>query len=125
MKTLWPLVVACVCFQLGLFAQQLPVGTEAVSSAEEVEGRRIFQQKCAVCHLPIVTSGGEPYARRLSSALIRDNEEYARQAIANGSGPLMPGWKYTLRPDQIDALIAYLKTLDSPGPTVASRLPEP
>ena len=121
MKPFWPLSVAFACLHLGLAAQQIAIGTEPALSGEQEEGRRIFQQKCAVCHL---SSGREPYARRLSSARVQADEEYVRQAIATGRGARMPGWRYTLRPDQIDALIAYLKTLDSPSPTVTGQVPK-
>ena len=119
MKTL---SIAIACLPLCLLAQQ--VGAQPVLSGEQKEGRRVFQQKCAVCHLPIVPSGDEPYARRLSGTLVERNEEYVRQAITTGNGAGMPGWKYTLRPDQIDSLIAYLKTVDATSPTVSGEAPE-
>jgi mono/diheme cytochrome c family protein len=30
----------------------------------------------------------------------------------------MPGWKYALREDQIDAVVSYLKTIETPSRTV-------
>jgi mono/diheme cytochrome c family protein len=83
--------------------------------AGQAEGRRIFQQKCAVCHLPIVSSGQQPYARPLSRAVVERSEERARQTIANGVAQQMPGFRHTLRPAQIDQLIEYLKTVSPAG----------
>ena len=104
MKALGPLVVALSCLQIGLLAQPGSLGTEPALSGEQRKGRRIFQQKCAVCHLPIVPSGAEPYASPLDGALIARDENHVRRVIANGSASGMPGWKHTLRPEQIDAL---------------------
>ena len=121
MKARWPLVVSLVCLALAALAGQQPVAQPALSSQQK-EGRRIFQQKCAVCHLPILSqeAGGAPYARRLGKSLVDKNEDNVRRVIADGTGPRMPGWKYALRSDQIDALVSYLKTLETPGRTVGA-----
>ena len=37
-----------------------------------------------------------------------------RDVISNGT-PNMPAFKYHFEPDQIDAIIAYLKTLPAPA----------
>ena len=116
-----PLSIVLVCLPLGVLAEQ--VASQPVLSAEQIEGRRIFQQRCAVCHLPIVSSS-EPYARKLTRSLVEGHEEDVRGAIANGSGPRMPGWKYTLRADQINALIEYLKTVETPSSTVGAQPPD-
>lgn len=71
-----------------------------------------------------MASSGEPYARKLTRSLVEGNVESVRVVIANGSGPLMPGWKYALRSDQIDALIEYLKTVEGPSSTVAAQSKE-
>jgi mono/diheme cytochrome c family protein len=36
-----------------------------------------------------------------------------REVISNGT-PNMPGFKYHFAPDQIDAIVSYLKTLPAP-----------
>lgn len=123
MKTCWSLSIAAVltCVQCVALAQQ-PTSPAPLSS-EQREGRRIFQQKCALCHLPVVSSGGQPYARRLSRAVVERNVDAARKMIENGN-PRMPGWKYTLRAEQIDHLIQYLKTVDTPISTVSAQATE-
>lgn len=121
MNKFWLLLVAFAALSLGMSAQQ--VTSQPVLSGEQKEGRRIFQQKCAVCHVP-ASFIAEPYAPKLTKGLVEGNEDGVRETIANGSGPRMPGWKYTLQPNQIDIVIAYLKTLEKPSPTVASERPE-
>jgi mono/diheme cytochrome c family protein len=102
----------------GFSAQQTDSSGAALSDSQK-EGRRVFQQRCAVCHVPI-----SPLARqlgpRLSKALVAGNEDFIRKTIMDGSGDRMPGWKYTLRLQQIDDIIDYLKSLETPAWTVAS-----
>ena len=119
MKARWPLVVSLVCLALAALAGQQPVAQPALSSQQK-EGRRIFQQKCAVCHLPIIPSDGSvaPYAPLLRKSRVEGNEESMRRIIADGTALRMPGWKYTLREDQIEAILSYLKTIETPRRTL-------
>jgi mono/diheme cytochrome c family protein len=116
-KLLWSVVIFLSATQV--FAQ----------SPSQKEGRRIFQQKCAVCHVPAwvgATALGPP----LSNELVKGNpanESAARDAITNGlydEQDKMPGFKYTLTSEQIQNVIDYLKTLDQPPQTVSSPRPE-
>ena len=121
MQKFWLLLFAFAVLSFGISAQQ--VTSQPVLSNQQKEGRQAFQRKCAICHVP-GSSIAEPYAPKLAKGLIEGNEKDVRELIMNGSGPRMPGWKYTLQPDQIDNVIEYLKTLEKPGPTVASEHPE-
>ena len=116
----WLLLIAFVGLSCSLSARQ--VANPSLSD-EQQEGRRIFQQKCAVCHGP-TSSFAEPYARPLTKGRVEGNEEYIREAITNGSGPRMPAWRYTLQPNQINNILAYLKTIEKPSPTITSERPE-
>ena len=120
-EKVWLLLIAVASLSFEVSAQQ--VASQAMLSSEQREGRRIFQQKCAVCHVPM-TDMTPSYAPILTKGLVEGDESAFREAITNGSGPRMPAWKYTLQPKQIDSIIAYLKTLDQPLRTVASERPE-
>ena len=104
MKTRWPPLVSLVCLGFVAIAGQQP-SAQPASSDQQKEGRRLFQQKCAVCHLSILPrdGSGAPYAGRLGRSLVDGDEDNVRRVIADGAGARMPGWKYTLRADQIDA----------------------
>jgi mono/diheme cytochrome c family protein len=75
-------------------------------------GRRLFDQSCVVCHLkPQLTSG--QYGPVLSKDSLSGKADVMHEVISNGS-PHMPGFKLQFSPDQIDAIIAYLKTVPAP-----------
>ena len=107
--------------QPGLHAQ--PAGTRAEPALPDAQatGARIFQQKCAVCHLPILRSGDTPYASRLDGARVAADRAYARRVLEDGNAAGMPGWKHTLQPAQLDALMTYLTTLDGSAPRAADH----
>jgi mono/diheme cytochrome c family protein len=72
-------------------------------------GERLVNQSCVVCHFaPQITSG--TYAPALAQDSFGGNAEVMHQFIADGS-PHMPGFKYQFNPQQIDAIVAYIKTI--------------
>jgi mono/diheme cytochrome c family protein len=84
------------------------IGQEALT-AQQLEGMRHFNQSCRVCHTkPQMTS--PQYAPVLSRATLNGQQEALRVFIANGT-PKMPGFKYHFKPQEIDALVAYLATV--------------
>jgi mono/diheme cytochrome c family protein len=51
------------------------------------------------------------------------NADALRQFISNGT-PRMPGFKYTFKSAEIDAIVAYIKTIPAPAePAPASGKP--
>jgi len=76
----------------------------------QVLGRRLFQQRCAVCHTEAVP-GARRYGPVLYKELINGNEDTIRTFIGNGSKGKMPGFKGKLSDDEIGAVAKYVKTL--------------
>jgi mono/diheme cytochrome c family protein len=82
-------------------------------------GKGLFLQNCSVCHLPKRESKntkkeGEMIGPRLDVLLKGPKpltDAVIRTFIMNGSEGKMPGFKYTLEPKEVDAIIAYLKIL--------------
>ena len=101
----------CLAISLPLRAQQ----TSNTSLTEtQKEGRRIFQQRCAVCHtLPTVVS--KRYGPALYKELVQDNDDNIREVILQGREGLMPGFQYGLTRAEIDSIIEYLKTVNRPA----------
>jgi mono/diheme cytochrome c family protein len=83
-------------------------------SEVQKDGRRIFQQRCAVCHtLPTVVS--KRYGPALYKELVEDNEDNIREVILQGREGLMPGFQYGLSRREIDSIVEYLKTVSRPA----------
>src|ERR1700722_14337057 len=100
-----------VATPLALRAQQS--STAPLTDAQK-DGRRIFQQRCAVCHtLPSVVS--KRYGPALYKELVEDNEDNIRDIIIEGREGSMPGFKYGLTRAEIDSIIEYLKTVNRPA----------
>jgi|ERR1043166_6516377 mono/diheme cytochrome c family protein len=72
-------------------------------------GRQIVAQACGVCHLP-PERNAKTYGPALTKAAGGGDEAVMREYILNGT-PRMPSFKYFLQPAEIDAIVAYLKTV--------------
>ena len=96
-------------FGCPLAAQAQGAAGAAALNDNELAGMRLFNQSCRVCHTkPQLTS--TQYGPVLSKSSLGGDELALRDFISNGT-PRMPGFKYSYQPDQIDAIVAYLKTV--------------
>jgi mono/diheme cytochrome c family protein len=86
--------------------------------ATQLQGRQIFAQSCGVCHLQ-PTIGSKTYGPLLNKATAAGNDEAMRIIIANGT-ERMPGFKYYLKPAEVDAIIAYVRAVPAQVTTAAS-----
>jgi mono/diheme cytochrome c family protein len=84
-------------------------------SAKELAGRNLFAQSCVVCHVKTQITTAAHYGPALSKASLGGQDAIMRELISNGT-PNMPGFKYHFSADQIDSIVAYLKTLPVPAP---------
>jgi mono/diheme cytochrome c family protein len=101
---------------LGVHAQ--PAASQPLGD-KELTGMRLFNQSCRVCHTrPQMTS--PLYGPELSQSSAGGQDAVLRQVISDGT-PRMPGFKYHFEPAQIDAIVAYIKTI--PTPPVAAPAP--
>jgi mono/diheme cytochrome c family protein len=88
--------------------------TDQTLNGQQKDGRRIFQQRCAVCHtLPTVVS--KRYGPALYREIVQDNDDNIRDAIMEGKEGLMPGFKYGLSRAEINSVVEYLKTVSRPA----------
>ena len=95
----------------GAFAQQ----AEQALNDKQLLGRNLFTQSCVVCHVKVQLTTLGHYGPVLSKMSLGGQEDLIREFISNGT-PNMPGFKYHFEPGQIDAIVAYLKTLP-PAPS--------
>jgi mono/diheme cytochrome c family protein len=82
---------------------------------QEMRGEGLFLQRCSLCHLPRKLKFGSPpvIGPSLSGQFkdaAPDQLKILRGFILKG-GPDMPGFQYGLEPNEVDDLVAYLKTL--------------
>ena len=88
----------------------VPLPSIKTLSAGQAAGKKLFVQRCSVCHLPALPSY-KAYGPLLDGALIEERgDDTERQQIAQGSAR-MPGFQYTLSATEIDQIVSYLKTL--------------
>src|SRR5258707_14168719 len=76
-------------------------------------GRQVFAQSCGICHLQ-PSLGVKTYGPMLDKTATAGNDEVMRAFIVNGTDR-MPAFKYYLKPAEIDAIIAYVRTVPVPA----------
>ena len=108
----WIVVFGLVLCPAAAPAQSADNGTDQTQL-----GMRLFNQSCRVCHTKPQLSSPQ-YAPVLSMNTLGGKTEVMHETIANGT-PRMPGFKYHFKPAEIDAIVAYIKTI--PAPTDAPR----
>jgi len=92
-------------------ADIVPLPSIKALNASQAAGKKLFVQRCSVCHLPALPSY-TAYGPLLDKNLVEERgEETIRMQIMQGSAR-MPGFQFTLSPAEIDNIVNYLKTLD-------------
>ena len=89
---------------------------------EQLAGRNLFAQHCVVCHVKTLVTAVRTYGPALSKSSLGGQEDVMREFIAMGTSN-MPGFKYSLAPGEIGAIVAYLKTVPAEPP--AAAVPQP
>ncbi|HTP91000.1 MAG TPA: cytochrome c [Xanthobacteraceae bacterium] len=96
----------------------LAVATSAFAQ-DRALGERLFNQSCVLCHKnPQINA--PTYAPALSEKTLGGKADIIHETISNGT-PRMPGFKIQFTPEQIDSIVAYIKTLPAPADTAAPR----
>ena len=101
---------------LFLLALPLPLPAPAQPANEQVLndrqllGMRLFNQSCRVCHTKPQATSPQQYGPVLSRNSLGGQDDVMRELISSGT-PRMPGFKYSYDPAQIDAIVAYLKSV--------------
>jgi mono/diheme cytochrome c family protein len=72
-------------------------------------GRLILGQSCGVCHLP-TTMGAKTFGPALNKEAGGGDDDVVREFITNGT-PRMPAFKHYLKPNEIEAVISYVRTV--------------
>ena len=104
----WIVVLGLALYPAAATAQSASSGTD-----QTLLGMRLFNQSCRVCHTKPQLSSPQ-YAPVLSMNTLGGKADVMRDTIANGT-PHMPGFKYHFKPAEIDAIVAYIKTIPAPS----------
>jgi mono/diheme cytochrome c family protein len=107
------LLIACAQYA---FAQQ--PDRDGLTDQQRL-GRQILAQSCGVCHLP-PAKNARTYGPALNKGASGGDDAVMRQFILEGT-PRMPAFKHFLQPAEIDAIIAFVRTV--PVPAVAPATP--
>jgi mono/diheme cytochrome c family protein len=99
-------------FLISLGAAQQSKSAESLTDVQKT-GKRIFEQRCPICHTERTGAMGT-YGPFLYKEIIDGNERAIHLFIENGSRGRMPGFRFTLQSSDIEAIIAYLKTVPKP-----------
>ncbi|HEY6332066.1 MAG TPA: cytochrome c [Blastocatellia bacterium] len=98
-------------------ASLLTIGRSSASAgapSAAQSGAGLFAQKCAGCHgkggqgMPMWKDKGQPDFTSQSFQSSRSDEQL-NEAITNGKGKFMPGFKSKLSADQITSLVAQVR----------------
>jgi mono/diheme cytochrome c family protein len=110
-----------VCFILAAGVQAAaaqPFPADDALTPQQMQGRNLFNQSCMVCHVKLQITSPAKYGPDLSKDALGGDAVLMREVISNGT-PNMPGFRYHFEPDQIDAVVAYLKALPGPARSTA------
>ena len=91
--------------------QALIKSYEAPLSDAQRKGRNLWLQRCAYCHDGVGTPTYNTYGPYLDAELVtKRGDDAVRAKILKGSST-MPSFQWTLKPEQADQLIAFIKTI--------------
>ena len=99
---------------IGLWVGPLPLAAQTPALSErELAGKKLFLQRCSLCHMPPLNEPDnpdpQPYGPKLNGFVRNtETEERARRAILNGT-LRMPGFQYGLTREEVETIITYLK----------------
>ena len=110
MRSAAAFVLLLAAWPLGAAAQQ----ADDRLTETQTHGRQVFAQSCGVCHLPPAMNA-RTYGPGLSQETAGGSDEVIRGVISEGT-PRMPAFKHYLKDNEIDAIIAYVRTVPTPAP---------
>ena len=96
------------------WAQQV----EGNLTEQQLRGRQLLAQSCGVCHLP-PSLNAKTYGPPLNKASANGSNDVFRTFIMEGT-PRMPGFKHYFKPADVDAIIAYVRTVPVPATPAAA-----
>ncbi len=103
---------------LMLAALGLVVVAASARAQQPSDGATIYARNCASCHgaqgapnpaMARSMTGLPDFSLKATLAALTDSA--ARTTVSNGKGRMMPAYKSRLTPEQVAAVVTYIKTL--------------
>jgi mono/diheme cytochrome c family protein len=94
------------------------LAANSAAAEDSAAGAAVYKSKCVTCHGP--DGGGTAVGKSLKVADLRSAEVQSRsdaeltQVISDGKDN-MPGFKATITDDEIQAVLAYVRTFGAKG----------
>lgn len=107
---------ACAFLLTACGSDRIKTDAELGLNAQQAAGRAIFDHYCSACHNPYSSSGRKGpglkslFHKQYLPSGLPANDRFVEQTIGGGRG-MMPSFGDALTPDQLDELMAYLRTL--------------
>lgn len=111
-----------VVLATALWAPAVIAQTDAPLNDQQRLGQRVVVQYCSLCHDRPGINSNVTIGPLLSKQSAGGADDVLREVIGNGT-PRMPGYKLLLDSSQIDAVIAYLKTVPPKAPAADGPAP--
>lgn len=107
--------LALACLFLLTSASSVAFGQQSSDGLTDQQrlGRQVLSQNCGVCHLP-PSRGARTYGPVLHKGSTGGDDALMRKIITEGT-PRMPAFKFTLQAPDIDAIIAFVRTVPPPA----------
>ena len=100
------------------------VGVSPAAAADSASGAGVYKSKCQTCHGP--DGGGTAVGKSLKVADLRSPDVQSRsdaeltQVISDGKDN-MPGFKGTITDDEIQAVLAHVRTFAAKGDSTPKK----
>jgi len=94
---------------------QIAAAQESQLNDRQRQGQALFTQHCVVCHMRTQLTSPGQWGPQLSKLTLGGDESLIREYITEGT-PRMPAFKYNFRPEQIEAIAAFVRVLPEPAP---------
>ena len=107
-------VLLAVPFGLLVLSPVVASAQQAPLNDQQKRGQQVLAQSCGVCHLPVALNA-RTYGPPLNKTAANGDDDIMREYITNGT-PRMPAFKHYLQPSEIDAIIAYVRTVPVQAP---------
>jgi mono/diheme cytochrome c family protein len=87
------------------------VVARSVLTDDQMAGKKLFTQRCALCHDALGQPAGRIFGPWLDVDTVKRRGEAGTKEFISVGARKMPGWQHTLEPTQIAHIVEYMKTI--------------